>query len=97
MRRDGKATPVEYRTSVNKASIRCHQNWKLIRDDVERRAVALESEGLKQLDALHVACSERASCEFFLTCDDRLIRRYAGSLRVISPVTFILEVTGDEQ
>ena len=46
--------------------------FQSIDDDVSSRATLLEAEGIKQLDALHVACSERANCGYFLTCDDSL-------------------------
>lgn len=61
-----------------------------------QRASKLEAQGLKAVDALHVACSEAAQCDYFLTCDDRLMRRYSGSLKVVNPVMFVLDVTGDE-
>lgn len=41
---------------------------------VTQRASELEDQGLKAVDALHVACSEAAQCDYFLTCDDRLMR-----------------------
>lgn len=56
----------------------------------------MEQEGLKTIDALHVACAEAAGCEYFLTCDKRLIRRYPGAMKIINPANFILELTGEE-
>lgn len=38
--------------------------------------------GLKALDALHVACAEAASAAYFITCDDRLIRRYRSLVQL---------------
>lgn len=52
-------------------------------------------------DALHLSCAEFANCQYFITCDDKLIRRFntlkstqALELKVepINPVDFILEV-----
>lgn len=63
---------------------------------VTQRASELEEQGLKAMDALHVACSEAAQCDYFLTCDDRLMRRYSGSLKVVNPVMFVLDITGDK-
>ncbi len=59
------------------------------------RAQELEQQGLGTIDALHVACAEAASSDYFLTCDDRLIRRYQGSLNVVNPVNFVLAMTGE--
>ena len=51
---------------------------------------------LKPRDAVHLACAETARCDYFLTCDDTLIRtvkrkRSLPKLRVeaINPVEFI--------
>lgn len=62
---------------------------------INRRAQKLEQQGLKAVDALHVACAEAGGSNFFLTCDDRLIRRYQGNMQVLNPVDFILAMTGE--
>lgn len=56
---------------------------------VEARAQQLQGEGFSALDALHLASAEHAGADCFLTCDDRLIRRYSGTLKVLNPQTFI--------
>lgn len=67
-------------------------------DSVRQRAEALEQQGLKAIDALHVACAEAAGCELFLTCDDRLIRRYEHEvLQVLNPVDFVVRVEGESR
>jgi predicted nucleic acid-binding protein len=64
-----------------------------LNDPIKSRALALEQAGFKALDALHLACAEAADAESFLTCDDRLIRRYSGQIIVQSPVTFTTNLT----
>jgi predicted nucleic acid-binding protein len=64
-----------------------------LNDSVKSRALALEHAGMKALDALHLACAEAGGAERFLTCDDRLIRRYSGVMMVESPVTFTTSLT----
>ena len=64
-----------------------------LNDAIKSRALALEQVGIKALDALHLACAEAAGAERFLTCDDRLIRRYSGQMMVQSPVTFTTGLT----
>lgn len=54
---------------------------------MRRRAAALR---LDPMDALHVAVAEAAAVDFFLTCDDRLARKYHGPLRVLTPPEFAL-------
>ena len=53
---------------------------QLVDEPIRQRAVKLESEGFKALDALHVACAEAAGADYFITCDDRLVRRYRRSI-----------------
>jgi predicted nucleic acid-binding protein len=44
-------------------------------DDLTRSlANQLTADGIKPLDAAHLACAELSRCEYFLTCDDRLLR-----------------------
>ena len=45
------------------------------------------------LDALHLSCAEAAGADQFLTCDDRLLRRYSGPMTVQNSVTFITSLT----
>jgi predicted nucleic acid-binding protein len=41
------------------------------------RAAELQHEGLNSADALHVALAEQARAEWFITTDDRILRRMA--------------------
>lgn len=62
---------------------------------VLHRAQVLEQQGVKAADALHIACAEMAECAYFLTCDDRLIRKYREpDLQILNPVDFVLRVVG---
>ena len=76
------------------------QENQLINAQIRRRAETLEREGLKALDALHIACAEAANCDTFITCDDRLVKRYrrrAQMLGVCTPTEFVeLETRGGE-
>lgn len=40
------------------------------------RAEYLESMGFRGLDALHIAVCEKAKVDYFVTCDDKLIKMY---------------------
>ena len=55
---------------------------------VHDRALALERHGVKPLDALHLATAEVAGATHFLTCDDRLLRRYTGPVAAMTPTRF---------
>ena len=62
-----------------------------------RRARDLRAQGLRDLDALHLAAAEQGSCEARVTTDDRFITAVRSiqppsSVRVENPVIFELEV-----
>ena len=64
--------------------------------DVADRAKELQGLGFKAVDALHVACAEKAGCDVVLTTDDRMLRaakRNADRLhvQVKNPVEWLLE------
>ena len=49
----------------------------------------MESLGLKGRDALHLAAAENARVNYFVTCDDKLLRRarrIGSTVRVVSPL-----------
>lgn len=52
--------------------------------------------GVKTADAHHVASAIVAECNFFLTTDDRLLKYRTEQLRILDPVSFILEIGGEE-
>ena len=39
------------------------------------RSLELEKSGLMGMDAVHIACAEKAKADFFVTCDDMLIKK----------------------
>ena len=65
--------------------------------EVEKRANELENQGIKTFDALHVASAESANCDYFITCDRRLINRCQtlSTLKTVNPINFIAEVQND--
>ncbi|MBD1844308.1 PIN domain-containing protein [Cyanobacteria bacterium FACHB-63] len=64
---------------------------------IQQRAKRLEHNGLKAIDALHVACAEAASSDYFITCDKRLINRCTNlTMKVMNLVDFVLEINGND-
>jgi len=62
--------------------------------DVLEKANLLNEEGLKNLDSLHVACAIIAKCNYFLTTDDKVLKREnrTTEVRITDPIGFIKEV-----
>lgn len=61
-------------------------------EKILERAKFFEKINIKSRDALHLACAEISSCEFFLTCDDKFLkktRQLKIGLSAMGPVEFI--------
>ena len=59
--------------------------------NVVARASEFTRNGVKSKDALHIACAIEGKAEYFLTTDDKLIKKLAETIEliVINPVNFI--------
>jgi predicted nucleic acid-binding protein len=69
-----------------------------VNEEIRQRAEQLEQNGLKAVDALHIACAEAVGSNYFITCDKRLINRCSGlAMKVINPVNFVLETSSDDR
>lgn len=45
--------------------------------------------GVKNMDALHVACAVLAECDYFVTTDDRLLKYQTDKIQIVAPEEFI--------
>jgi predicted nucleic acid-binding protein len=64
-----------------------------VNEPIRQRAKEIERQGIKALDALHLSCAEQSGCNWFLTCDDKLQRKYSARVMTVAdPVNFILQV-----
>ena len=72
---------------------------KVIKIDEETvsNAEKIEKHKIKGLDALHLASAEKLKADFFITCDDRIIKNYKGNMKVVSPIEFVLITTKIEE
>lgn len=55
-------------------------------------AKEFESKGIKPRDSMHLACALKGKAEYFLTCDDKLIRKAIAldmNIKIINPLRFI--------
>ncbi len=61
-------------------------------DAILKTAQGFEAHGVKPRDALHLACAIYGKAEYFLTCDDKLMKKaITPEIRVINPTRFIEE------
>lgn len=52
----------------------------------------LELTGIKPRDAMHLACAVKGKADYFLTCDDKLIKKarfIKEDIVIINPIDFI--------
>lgn len=77
---------------VQETLLKCQQTIQAS-DSVERRARIYCDNGLKVLDALHLACAVAAKATYFCTCDDRFYRRAkqldTSQTLIVSPLELI--------
>jgi predicted nucleic acid-binding protein len=64
--------------------------------DVEALARRLEVSGLKPLDALHLAFASASKVDYFITNDDKLLKKARRldelNIKVVSPTELVMEV-----
>ncbi len=52
--------------------------------------------GLKSKDALHIACAIEGKAEYFITTDDKILKKIKGlkEIEVVDPIQFITILEG---
>ena len=59
-------------------------------DIIECKANEIMKFGVKSKDALHISCAIEAACNYFITTDDGILKKYiTDEIKVCSPVEFI--------
>ena len=58
-------------------------------------ANGIKKTGIKDFDALHIACAIIAECDYFITTDKRLLQYETEKINIISPVDYI-KIVEDE-
>jgi predicted nucleic acid-binding protein len=68
-------------------------NETVVPDDfIAAKAREFETIGIRPRDAIHLACALKGEAEYFLTCDDKLIKKVSGlgiNIKIINPLKFI--------
>jgi len=59
-------------------------------EEVEKLANNIMEQGVKSKDALHIACAVIGKCDYFLTTDKEILKKYKSEIiSVCSPITFL--------
>lgn len=88
--------PYEERKLFVSSIIKNAKQFQKLDEKILERAKEIEKLGIRGLDALHLACAERAGVNYFLTCDNKLIKRYRGIILVKNPVEFVFDIIEEE-
>ncbi|MDQ3004543.1 MAG: PIN domain-containing protein [Chloroflexota bacterium] len=71
--------------------------YQRVNESIRERAEALEKHGLKAIDSLHVASAESAGADYFLTCDNRLLKKQKYiDISSMNPLDFVQKVMGEQ-
>lgn len=59
--------------------------------EIIHTAKLLNQSGFKKMDSLHIACAVSAEADYFLTTDDKVIKKAnsVSSVKIIDPIDFI--------
>ena len=63
-------------------------------EDVRQLAKRYAVKGIKPRDALHLACAFKSRANYFITCDDNIVRKSKDidiNMKIINPVDFLKE------
>jgi predicted nucleic acid-binding protein len=92
---ENNANPFAERRSFVSAILQKAVVIQTLNEHLLDRAKEVETSfSIKGVDALHIACAEKLKATF-LTCDDKIIKRYVGKLQVMNPIDFAQRYTED--
>ncbi len=69
-------------------------------EDIEEESLIIETakklnqQGFHKIDSLHIACAIISNCEYFLTTDDHILKRWnlLKEIKINDPIGFIKEI-----
>lgn len=92
---------LEYENEQNPYDIRKNaiKEWKNVakyttglNDEIYQYAKELLTKGIKEKDALHVACAANLKCDVFLTTDKKLLNTPVPEICIMNPINFVYEM-----
>lgn len=93
---ENNSNPYEERQAFVSLCLQKAKHIQPINESLLSRAQEIEKEQIKGLDALHLACAEGLKVDYFLTCDDKILKRYRGPIKLQSPVDFVINILKEE-
>ena len=61
--------------------------------EIVDKAKHITTKGVRKLDALHIACAIFSQCKYFLTTDDKVLKKghLIEEIKIVDPFLFIKE------
>lgn len=88
--------PDKSRESKVREILAISNKYSIINDDIELKAKQYMKEGIKPMDALHLASAIEMKVDYFCTTDDKLLKKAkkinAPFTKITSPLELIMEV-----
>ncbi|MDY6805232.1 MAG: PIN domain-containing protein [Cyanobacteriota bacterium] len=85
--------PYNERRSFVESVLQKAKDFQSINENMLIRAEEIEATmGIKGLDCLHLVCAEELGVDYFITSDDRIIKKYRGTVTVQNPTKFVNNV-----
>ena len=54
-------------------------------------SINIMKDGIKLMDACHLACAIIAGCDYFITTDKRVLKYKSDKIKILNPISYILE------
>jgi predicted nucleic acid-binding protein len=61
---------------------------------VEKIGRSIMQSGVKEKDALHIACAIEGRCDYLITTDDRVLKYISSQIKICNPIEFLRELEG---
>lgn len=72
-------------------------DYQKVNEIIQKRAKELEKQKISAIDSLHIATAELAKVDFFIACDDRLLKKEKHfKVKSINPVDFVQKELGEQ-
>jgi predicted nucleic acid-binding protein len=59
------------------------------RNEISKEAAEITLTGIKNKDAVHIACAIIACCDYFITTDKQILNYKSHKLNIVNPVAFV--------
>lgn len=73
---ENEKNPNEQRRIRIKSFLELAKTCLIIEMEDVKRAHAIQKSGISGIDALHIALAEKANVDYYITCDDNMVKHY---------------------